>query len=208
MLCDALSNFAAPFHFFVIMRLTASPFVVASQNGFITADLPSERGRDIKKHYLRYTDDPILTDTTDKQSVKLSSRIGKIKSWKPPKSFLPVAGALGRRRMSTSGSKRVSAAEKDPTMKENENERKIDSELHSKQNVRVSDDSKNKNWKQFLKVGFSALKSEIDEQQGTKTEQPADSTDSGSDNTPGEDRGSTMQARRISCNSAGSAVEW
>ena len=193
----------------MIMRLIASaPFVVASQNGFITADLPSERGRDIKKHYLRYTDDPILTDTTDKQSAKLSSRIGKIKSWKPPKSFMPLpTGALRRRRMSTGGSNRVSSAEKGSSIQKNEC--KSDSELHSKQNVRVSDDSKNKNWKQFLKVGFSALKSEIDEQQGTKTKQPADSTDSGSDNTSGKDRVSTVeQPRRISCNSAGSAIEW
>ena len=106
--------------------------------------------------------------------------------------------------MSTSGSKRVSSAEKGSSIQKKEC--KIDSELHLKQNVRVSDDSKNKNWKQFLKVGFSALKSEIDEQQGTK--QTTDSTDSGSGNTSGEDRGSTVQARRISSNSAGSAVEW
>lgn len=151
-------------------KLIASSFHLASQNGFITADLPSERGKDIKKHYLRYTDDPILTDTTNKQSAKLSSRIGKIKSWKPPKSFLPVAGSLSlssmKRRRSTRGSKRqstpVSSTEKDSGIEKNEN--KIKYELDLKQNVSVSDDSKHKNWKEFLKVGFSALKSEIVEQ--------------------------------------------
>ena len=108
--------------------------------------------------------------------------------------------------MSTSGSKRVSSAEKDPAMKKNDNDSEIDSELHSKQNVSVSNDNKNKNWKQFLKVGFSGLKSEIDEHHGTT--QP-DSIDSGSDNTSGKDRVSTVeQPRRISCNSAGSAIEW
>ncbi len=105
--------------------------------------------------------------------------------------------------MSTSGSNRVSSAEKDPAMKKNENKGEIESELHSKQNVSASNGS-NKNWKQFLKVGFSGLKSEIDEHQGTA--QP-DSTDSGTEDS-GKDRDSTIQPRRISCNSAGSAVEW
>ena len=206
-----VSYFASSFHFFVIIRLIASSFLLASQNGFIAVDLPSERGKDIKKHYLRYADDPILTDTTNKQSTKLSSRIGKIKSWKPPKSFLPFAGSLSstsmKRRRNTSGRKSqltpVSSAEKDSGIEKNEC--KIKSELDLKQNVSVSDDNKHNNWKQFLSVGLSALKSEIVEHQGTK--QP-DSKESGTDDSQSEKDRECRERRRFSRNSAGSEVVW
>ncbi|KAL7493364.1 hypothetical protein ACHAWT_002427 [Skeletonema menzelii] len=184
---------------------------IFGKNGFIAVDLPSERGKDIKKHYLRYADDPILTDTTNKQSTKLSSRIGKIKSWKPPKSFLPFAGSLSstsmRRRRNTSGRKSqltpVSSTEKDSGIEKNEC--KIKSELDLKQNVSVSDDNKHNNWKQFLSVGLSALKSEIVEHQGTK--QP-DSKESGTDDSQSEKDRECRERRRFSRNSAGSEVVW
>jgi len=170
--------------------------------------LPSERGKVTEKHYLRYTDDPILTDTNSKQSSKLTARIGKIKSWRPPKSFLPVAGALSlssmRRRRGTSGGKSnlapVRPAEEDLGVEQNEC--KIDDELNLKQNV--GDCSQHKPWTRILTVGFSALKSEIDDakQQGNAKSE-IDEYQSAKHRDP-----SKSQMRRFSCNSAGSEVVW
>lgn len=162
-----------------------------SQNGYVVADLPSERGKVTKKHYLRYTDDPILTDTESKQSTKLSSRIGKVKSWRPPKSFLPVAGSLTlsnmRRRMTTSGGENHPApVKREEGFDSRKSEGKIEYEF-SKQIV--SDYSQHKSWKHILK-GFSALKSETNEEKDAKQDAP------------------TVQSRRFSCNSAGSEVVW
>jgi len=178
------------------------------KNGFITADLPSERRKVTEKHYLRYTDDPILTDTNSKQSSKLAARIGKIKSWRPPKSFLPVAGALSlssmRRRRGTSGGKSklapVRPAEEDLGVEQNEC--KIDDELNLKQNV--GDCSQHKPWTRILTVGFSALKSEIDDakQQGNAKSE-IDEYQSAKHRDP-----SKSQMRRFSRNSAGSEVVW
>jgi len=136
------------------------------KNGYVVADLPSERGTVTKKHYLRYTDDPILTDTESKQSSKLTSRIGKAKSWRPPKSFLPVAGSLSlssmRRRMSTGGGENQPAP---APVKCEEGFDKLKKECEMDYEVSkhvVSDSSQHKPWTQFLK-GFSALKSETNE---------------------------------------------
>ncbi|KAL7537075.1 hypothetical protein ACHAXR_007567 [Thalassiosira sp. AJA248-18] len=57
------------------------------KNGYTTVDLPSEHGMPLSKHYLRYTDDPVL-GVKGKKSIKLAIRITKPKlSWRPPKSF-------------------------------------------------------------------------------------------------------------------------
>ena len=172
--------------------------------------MPSERGKVTEKHYLRYTDDPILTDTKSKQSSKLTARIGKIKSWRPPKSFLPVAGALSlssmRRRRGTSGGKSklapVRPAEEDLDVEQNEC--KIDDDLNLKQNV--SDCSQQqKPWTRILTVGFSALKSEIDDAK------QQDNKKSGTDeyqSAKHRDDPYKAQTRRFSRNSAGSEVVW
>eukprot|EP01082_Thalassiosira_pseudonana_P001926 g1942.t1 g1942 contig11:400298-401514(-) len=61
--------------------------------GYSTLDLPSEQVRHLHKHYLRYTDDPVLTTRNkQRQSNKLASRIGQTMSWKPPKSFTKLPG--------------------------------------------------------------------------------------------------------------------
>jgi hypothetical protein len=57
------------------------------KDGCKTVTLPSETGRELKKHYLRYTDDPVLTRSGGKQSLKLAMRIKPKLSWRPPKSF-------------------------------------------------------------------------------------------------------------------------
>lgn len=57
------------------------------KNGYTTVDLPSERGKQLNKHYLRYTDDPVFASNS-KQSTKLAIHAMKPKmSWRPPKSF-------------------------------------------------------------------------------------------------------------------------
>lgn len=132
--------------------------VTSPQNSYTVAELPSEQGRDIKKHYLRYVDDPILTDTKSKQSSKLASRIGKVKSWKPPKSFLPLSSIRKRviigngKNQSDEGSGIIA-----------------ETDVKKGSYVRQSnvDYSQHKPWQSILK-GFSNLnlKSEAVEQQG------------------------------------------
>jgi 1-Cys peroxiredoxin 6 len=126
------------------------------KNSYIVAELPSEQGQDIKKHYLRYVDDPILTDTKSKQSSKLVSRIGKVKSWKPPKSFLPLSSI--RKRVSIGNGKNQS--DEGPGII-------TGADMKKGSHVRQSnvDYSQNKPWQSILK-GFSNLKSETVEQQG------------------------------------------
>lgn len=205
-----LPNLAALF------LLIVSPFLLTLQTGFVVADLPSERGKDTERHYLRYTDDPILTDTERKQSMKLASRIGRIKSWKPPKSFLPVAGSISfskiRRRRGTSGGKSkftpvniIGSAEEDLDIEKNEC--KIEYKLESKQNASPCDCGKQKPWKHFLKVGMSALKLEIDEHQGTDHHSPTESESERDDSKSSKQQDPAL-ARRFSCNSAGSEVVW
>lgn len=210
-----VSNLAALF-IFDLHIVSSFLLTSTSQTGFVVADLPSERGKDTETHYLRYTDDPILTDTKRKQSMKVASRIGRIKSWKPPKSFLPVAGSISfskmKRRRGTSGGKSkftpvnvIGSAKEDLDIEKNEC--KIEYELESKQHASPRDCSKQKPWKHFLKVGMSALKLEIDEHQGAGRHSPTES-DSGRDEYQSAKLQDPVQSRRFSCNSAGSEVVW
>ena len=143
-------------HFLIIERISFS--LTSPQNSYIVAELPSEQGRDIKKHYLRYVDDPILTDTKSKQSSKLASRIGKVKSWKPPKSFLPLPLSSIRKRVSIGNGKNQSDEGPEIITK---------ADMKKGSHVRQSnvDYSQHKSWQSILK-GFSNLKSETVEQQG------------------------------------------
>jgi hypothetical protein len=152
MLVSQLSAFIT--HFLIIERIPVS--LTSPQNSYIVAELPSEQGQDIKKHYLRYVDDPILTDTKSKQSSKLVSRIGKVKSWKPPKSFLPLSSI--RKRVSIGNGKNQS--DEGPGII-------TGADMKKGSHVRQSnvDYSQNKPWQSIMK-GFSNLKSETVEQQG------------------------------------------
>lgn len=189
------------------------------KNSYIVAELPSEQGQDIKKHYLRYVDDPILTDTKSKQSSKLVSRIGKVKSWKPPKSFLPLSSI--RKRVSIGNGKNQS--DEGPGII-------TGADMKKGSHVRQSnvDYSQNKPWQSIMK-GFSNLKSETVEQQGN-----INSRRNTSPTSPGtgtqlicgfQDRSSftesrnielglggpgnqEQQTRRISGNLAGNEIVW
>lgn len=148
--------------------------------------------------------------------MKLASRIGVSKSWKPPKSFMPIAGSISfskmKRRRDTSGGKSkftpanvIGSAKKDLDIEKNEC--KIEYELESKQNASPSDCSKQKPWKHFLKVGMSALKLEMNEHQGTGRHSPTES-DSDRDEYQSAKLQAPAQSRRFNRNSAGSEVVW
>ena len=168
----------------------------------------------MKKHYLRYVDDPILTDTKSKQSSKLASRIGKVRSWKPPKSFLPLSV---KKRMSIGTGKHQTGPERKEAQEGSDSnpENELKKEYLRQSNI---DYSHHKPWQSILK-GFSTLKSEAQEQRGTKQHRDASPSNSGTgtdlicdfhhdDDGSCEKRGSNVQTRRISCNSAGSEVVW
>ena len=117
------------------------------QNGYATVKLPSERGKHVRKHYLRYTDDPLLKEKSQsKQSFKLASSIGKTISWRPPKSF----SKLSNRRSSDgsdvqSSSTTVTSTTEDNTQKIESNH--INNDIHN-------DDNKRHGWPFFTR-GFA-----------------------------------------------------